>query len=316
MVDMKALREQLKQESQKKNTQQNDGAGYPFWNLENDSIATVRFLPDSDESNLYFWRERKMINLEFDGVVGQTNTNPIKVQVPSMEMWGEQCPILTEARRFYKEGKDELGQKYWAKRSFVFQGFVRNNPLTEENVPENPIRRFTINPSLYKIIYSYLMDDDNEYSPTDYDNGCDFRIQKTQKGQYASYETSSFSRKDSKLTEIEREAIEKYGLFNLMDFLPKKPDAETLRVIQEMFEASMDGDPYDPSRFSNYYRPYGLEIDGDAEAKPAKAKTPEAKPRASVQNDADEEEAAPVEAPAARKPTPQELLAKLKSKQS
>lgn len=308
MVNMKALREQLKQESQKKNTQQNDGAGFPFWNLENDSIATIRFLPDGDESNLFFWRERKMINLEFDGVVGQTNTNAVKVQVPSLEMWGEQCPILTEARRYYKEGKEELGQKYWAKRSYVFQGFVRNNPLTEENLPENPIRRFTINPSLYKIIYSYLMDDDNEYSPTDYDNGCDFRIQKTQKGQYASYETSNFSRKDSPLTKAEREAIDKYGLFNLMDFLPKKPDAEAVRVIQEMFEASLDGDPYDPSRFANFYRPYGLELDADGDNTVTKQKT-EA-PKAQVNDAVDDD------APVAKKPTPQELLAKLKSKQA
>jgi hypothetical protein len=309
MVNMKAMREQLKQESQKKNTQQNDGAGFPFWNLENDTIATVRFLPDGDASNLFFWRERKMINLEFDGIVGQTNTNAIKVQVPSVEMWGETCPILTEARRFYKEGKEELGQKYWAKRSYVFQGFVRNNPLTEENLPENPIRRFTINPSLYKIIYSYLMDDDNEYSPTDYDNGCDFRIHKTQKGQYASYETSSFSRKDSPLSDMEREAIEKYGLFNLMDFLPKKPDAEAIRVIQEMFEASLDGDPYDPSRFGNFYRPYGLEIDNDSGNTSSSTSSKSDEPKASAPTDGGDD------APVAKKPTPQELLAKLKSKQ-
>ena len=315
MVNMKALREQLKQDSQKKNTQQNDGAAFPFWNLENDSVATIRFLPDADESNLFFWRERKMINLEFDGIVGQTNANPIKIQVPSMEIWNEQCPILTEARRFYKEGKEDLGQKYWAKRSYVFQGFIRNNPLVEETVPENPIRRLTINPSLFKIIQSYLMDDDNEYSPTDYENGCDFRIHKTQKGQYASYETSSFSRKDSTLTTAELEAIEQYGLFNLSDFLPKKPDAETVRIIQEMFEASLDGEPYDPSRFANYYRPYGLEVDSDGHVTsknetPAPVEKPKAKPAPADEEVEDE----PKEV--AKKPSPQELLARLKSKQS
>ncbi len=308
MVNMKALREQLKQETQKRTTQQNDGAGFPFWNLDNDTIATARFLPDGDESNTFFWRERKMINLEFDGIVGQTNTSAIKVQVPSMEMWGEQCPILTEARRFYKEGKEELGQKYWAKRSYVFQAFVRNNPLVEENVPENPIRRLTINPSLYKIINTYLMDDDNEYSPTDYENGCDFRIHKTQKGGYASYDTSSFARKDSPLTDAELEAIEKYGLFNLMDFLPKKPDADAIRVIQEMFEASLDGDPYDPSRFGNFYRPYGLEIDTDNSAKPAEKTKSEESPKVAETDEGEEVQVT-------RKPTPQELLAKLKNKQ-
>jgi hypothetical protein len=310
MVNIKALREQLKQENQRKNVQQNDGAGYPFWNIDNGSIAQIRFLPDGDESNLYFWRERKMINLEFDGVVGQTNTAPVKVQVPSVEMWGEQCPILTEARRYYKEGNNELGQKYWAKRSYVFQAFIRVNPLVEENVPENPIRRLLVNPSLFKIIHSYLMDDDNEYSPTDYVNGCDFRIHKTQQGQYASYDTSNFSRKDSPLTSEEVDAIEKYGLFNLNDFLPKKPDADALRAIQEMFEASLDGDPYDPSRFGNFYRPYGLEVDGEesSNSQTSKNKSTQEKSTTTVNSKTEE-------TTVSSKPTPQELLARLKSKQ-
>jgi hypothetical protein len=61
------------------------------------------------------------------------------------------------------------------------------------------------------------------------------------------------------LTEAELAAIEAHGLFNLADFLPKKPSEAELRIIKEMFEASVDGRPYDNDKFGAYYRPYGLE---------------------------------------------------------
>jgi hypothetical protein len=53
-------------------------------------------------------------------------------------------------------------------------------------------------------------------------------------------------------------------LFNLADFLPKKPTDEELGIIFEMFEASVDGQLYDPDRFGNYYRPYGLDTPSSA----------------------------------------------------
>jgi hypothetical protein len=233
-----------------------------------------------------------------------------------MEMYGEDeiCPILTEARKFYKSGNDEMGQKYWKKRTYLYQGFVRSTDYVEENAPENPIRRFLINPSIYKIIYQYIMDDDNEDSPTDYENGCDFRINKTSNGKYDDYTTSNFARKNSALTDAELEAIEKYGLFNLSDFLPKKPDSDTLKAIQEMFEASLDGEPYDPSRFAKFYRPYGFQFDENATTTPSSNVTPKVKPKVSEEdtpsND-DTDDTAPVEN---KKPTAQELLAKLRAK--
>jgi hypothetical protein len=53
-------------------------------------------------------------------------------------------------------------------------------------------------------------------------------------------------------------AINTHGLFNLKDFLPKKPGEVEVKVMQEMFEASVDGEPYDPDRWSQYFRPAGM----------------------------------------------------------
>ena len=52
--------------------------------------------------------------------------------------------------------------------------------------------------------------------------------------------------------------MNQFGLHNFHDFMPKKPSAEELNVIQEMFKASVDGELYDPERFGQYYKPAGL----------------------------------------------------------
>jgi hypothetical protein len=47
-------------------------------------------------------------------------------------------------------------------------------------------------------------------------------------------------------------------LFNLGDFLPKKPTDVEIKVMKEMFEASVDGEAYDADRFGQYFRPAGM----------------------------------------------------------
>ena len=71
------------------------------------------------------------------------------------------------------------------------------------------------------------------------------------------------------LSESERGAIDQYGLHNLSDFMPKKPSAEELNIIQEMFKASVDGELYDPDRFGQYYKPAGLNVGGSNNKAPA-----------------------------------------------
>ena len=95
--------------------------------------------------------------------------------------------------------------------------------------------------------------------PTDYMRGLDFNIKKTSKGGYADYSTSNWARRETPLTEAEQAAVQAHGLFNLADFLPKKPSEAELRIIKEMFEASVEGKEYDNERWGQYYRPYGLE---------------------------------------------------------
>ena len=258
-----------------------DNAIYPHWDIPEGSTSRIRFLPDGDEKNDFFWVERAMIRLPFSGVKGQMGSKPVVVQVPCMEMYNETCPILTEVRTWFKDKSlEEMGRKYWKKRSYIFQGFVRENPLAEDNVPENPIRRFVISPSIYPLIIAALKDPDIEEIPTDYDRGLDFSITKTSKGQYADYATSKWARKESALIQSERAAIDAFGLFDLKSFLPKKPGDAELKVIKEMFESSVDGATYDEARWGQYYKPTGLRGDAvDAEDVSVARSVPSARPQ-------------------------------------
>jgi len=250
-----------------------DNAIYPHWNMAEGSEATLRFLPDGDTNNTFFWAERAMIKLPFSGIKGDTSSRPVIVQVPCVEMWGDTCPILSEVRGWFKDKSlEDMGRKYWKKRSYVFQGFVVKDPINEDSTPENPVRRFIIGPQIFQIIKSALMDPELNELPTDYNKGVDFRIAKTSKGGYADYSTSKWSRNERPLSEEESASIEAHGLFNLSDFLPKKPSEVDLKVMKEMFEASVDGEAYDMEKFGQYFRPAGMsQATGDPNKTPAAA---------------------------------------------
>jgi hypothetical protein len=330
MASLAEIRARL-QAAENKGTQTGSGGDngiYPHWNLEEGQSATLRFLPDKNPKNDFFWVERAMIRLPFAGIKGEMETKQVMVQVPCVEMWGEACPILAEVRTWFKDKSlEEMGRKYWKKRSYVFQGFVRENPISDEKGIENPIRRFIIGPQIFQIIKGALMDPELEELPTDFMHGLDFRITKTQKGGYADYNTSKWSRKESALTADEQGAIEKFGLYDLGTFLPKKPTEVELRVIKEMFEASVDGQPYDTERWGQYFRPAGVAAPGgaavtDAEDTPAPAAKPALKiatPAAPFAEDAFDEEPAPATAPVtAAKPSgnAQDILAMIRARQT
>jgi hypothetical protein len=265
-----------------------------------------------------------MIRLPFAGIKGQADSKPVIVQVPCVEMWEPNaCPILAEVRTWFKDPSlEEMGRKYWKKKSYLFQGFVRESTLGDDKVPENPIRRFVISPQIFNIVKAALMDPEMEELPTDFERGLDFMVTKTSKGGYADYSTSKYARKESALTEVERAAIEQYGLYDLQDFLPKRPNDTELKVMKEMFEASVDGQAYDPDKFGAYYKPAGFTGGGNAAAA-ATEDAPVAKaapaPAQSVPFDTDEDEVPAATAPvAAAKPSNQraeDILAMIRNRQ-
>ena len=294
MATLAEIRAKLKA-SESKGSDNNRTGGdksiYPFWNLKEGGESVLRFLPDGNTDNTFFWVERAMIKLPFAGIKGESESKPITVQVPCVEMYGDTCPILAEVRGWFKDpALEDMGRKYWKKRSYIFQGFVTEDGLGEksEEQPENPIRRFIIGPQIFTSIRAALVDPELEDLPTDYVHGLDYRMKKGSKGGYADYSTSSWARRERPLNDSEQAAIKQHGLYNLSDFLPKKPTEVELKVMKEMFEASVDGEPYDMERWGQYFKPAGMSQNtGDPNKSTPKASAP-------VAHDDSDDEPAPV----------------------
>ena len=327
MASLAEIRAKLKEQEANTGGNRSSGGGdnsiYPFWNMKEGEQSTIRFLPDGDADNTFFWKERLVIKLPFAGIKGETDSRPVQVQVPCMEMYGESCPILAEVRGWFKDASlEDMGRKYWKKRSYIFQGFVTENPIGEDATPENPIRRFIIGPQIFQLIKAALMDPDMEELPTDYTAGVDFRLSKGSKGGYADYGASNWARRERPLSDQEMAAVNTNGLFNLNDFLPKKPDETALRVLTEMFEASVDGEAYDPERWSNYFRPAGMAArTGDPQNRapaPAPAPAAPAAPVAEATTDTGWQDPAPVAPAVEAAPAEggaQDILAMIRARQ-
>lgn len=306
-----------------------DNASFPFWNIPEDSSATLRFLPDTDPDNPFFWVDRQIIRMPFQGVVGgdYPTDKTVTVNVPCIDMFGMTCPIIQETKPWWKDpAKEDLARTYYKKKSFIYQGFVVQSPLNEANVPENPIRRFILSPSLHEIIVKSLVSPDMEDMPTDFVGGRDFKIAKTRQGQYANYTTSTWSFKTRSLSDTELASVDQYGLWDLKTFRGRVPDSDEVEAIIAMFHASLAGEPFDMDSFGKYYRPYGNRGDDDGltsavSSASANKVTESAAPTASAPTAAPAPAApaasapkAPEAAVAGAKPNPQDILERIRQR--
>src|SRR6056297_2557599 len=105
MASLAEIRAKLKEQeagASGNRTSGGDNGIYPFWNMKEGESATLRFLPDGDADSTFFWKERLVIKLPFAGIKGETDSRPVQVQIPCMEMYGETCNILNEVRGWFK----------------------------------------------------------------------------------------------------------------------------------------------------------------------------------------------------------------------
>ena len=75
-------------------SQGGDNAIYPHWNMPEGSSANLRFLPDGNSKNTFFWVERAMIRLPFNGIKGESESKMTYVQVVSI---GRSAVIFSKA---------------------------------------------------------------------------------------------------------------------------------------------------------------------------------------------------------------------------
>jgi hypothetical protein len=114
-----------------------------------------------------------------------------------------------------------------------------------------------------------------------------------------------------------------HGLFTLAEFLPKRPGEVELKVMKEMFEASVDGKPYDLERWGQYFRPAGVSAPAGGSAPAVEASAPASVAPAPVApagqfDDEDDVPAptAPVAKPTAGGQNAQDILAMIRARQT
>ena len=192
---------------------------YPFWKMPDDSVAVVRFLPDLDEDNsLGFLVE----NLQHELVI-----NGQRKKVPCLEMHGEECPICALSRKHYDEKNEELGKKYYRKKSYVGQVMVIESPFDHDQT--QLVKLIEFGPQVFKQIQAAFQSGDLESAPFELKGGYNFRFRKTKTGQgQNSYTTSNFAPKQ---TDLDDEIISQLTLFNLIDYRGEKIDRATVEAM-------------------------------------------------------------------------------------
>jgi hypothetical protein len=189
---------------------------YQFWKMPVDSTAIVRFLPDKNQDN-----PRKFLVENFTHkltVGGKTKV------VPCLSMYGEACPCCELSARFYAEGDETQGLKYYKKRSYIAQIVLIDSPFEEtleDGEEEAVVKLIDFGPKVFKCIQAGFKSGDLEEEPYFYKGGYNFRIKKTQSGKWPDYGTSSFA---PKATDLDDDLIDliKESHFDLSEHREKQ----------------------------------------------------------------------------------------------
>jgi hypothetical protein len=237
--------------------------------LPYDATSTVRFLPASsdlmeNEVQPRFWLPKKIIRLRFENP--EQAESEVILPIPVMQMYTggktendlilKQVKVLyDEADKLKKNGKEEEAKQIQAKASYhwtrgecIAQGFVVKSGFIEPDLPENPIRLFELNKQLMNVITATLNSDDPEtkleFWPCHGKKGSNFVIKKTRSGDYPKYDAGScFSRQGpTSLSTEQLASLDEHGLFDLNDFLPKRPSDAEYQVLAEIVRMSIEGE--------------------------------------------------------------------------
>lgn len=257
----------------------NEGGGnarwklfFNFWKAPDDSVSTVRFLPDADEANpLAFLVENLTHELQVNGK---------RERVACLKMYGEACPICELSARFYDknsaEHSEELGKTFYRKKSYIAQALILETPV--EHDAEQLVKLIDFGPQVFKQIQAAFGSGDLEAEPQSLKGGYNFRFRKTKTGSgQNSYTTSNFSPKQ---TDVADELIASIKLYNLAEY--REPKTERA-ALDAMLIAATTGGTYEAP---------GAKDSGDAPKTAAPAPAPTASATV-TSSPATTEEAAP-----------------------
>jgi hypothetical protein len=198
---------------------------YQFWKIPDDSTAIVRFLPDKDDGN--------PLNFLVENLHHELTINGKRETVPCMSMYGHKCPICELSRKYYDDENEEMGKKYYKKKSYVGQVIVVESPIDHDQT--QLVKLIEFGPAVFKAIHAGFKSGDLDEVPYEFKGGYNFRIKKTKNGQYASYSTSSFAPKAS---DLEDDLISSLELYDLKQY--RTPEIDMAK-LEAMLVADMTG---------------------------------------------------------------------------
>lgn len=288
--------DQLKDAFKKRTDSQSSSSGswdkfFPFYKMNFGEIAAFRFLPDLDENNPWaFVVENKYHEFTINGK---------KKRVACLHMYGEDCPACEMSSKFYSDGDKTMGKTFWRKIDYLASGLVVSSPFEFKISDDNPNSLISLGPKLFEIVEAALIQGDFDQPPYDLIDGCDFRIAKTQQGEYASYTTSAFARKSSP---IDQETLGKIKLLDLKSYRYAKTEKA---AMEAMIESVLTGRAFDDKKAAEDGAPPVMKEPAPLQSAPAPVAAPVA--------------AAPAAAPEAAAPTSgraAEILARLRRTQA
>jgi Pyruvate/2-oxoglutarate dehydrogenase complex, dihydrolipoamide acyltransferase (E2) component, and related enzymes len=214
------------------------GDVYPHWDIEEDTTATVRILEDKNPDNPNVFYVEKL-------------THKLSVQdkhqtIACVKMFGEKCPICDLSYKFYKaEGdKSKSGRYYYCNRQYLLKALILKDPIKYEEEGQTAVgqvKTLNITSQIMDEIKKAISNTNEETAlsaiPWDVDEGHNFIIHKTKKGDYFNYSGSSFSGKITAIDDKYMDAVEA-GSVDLSTLLPENPGVEKL---QALLEAHLNG---------------------------------------------------------------------------
>jgi len=271
---------------------------YPFWKMELDQTALVRFLPDQDDNN--------PMGFVVENLSHKLNVNGKDRTVPCLKMYGESCPCCELSRKYYDEKDEKMGLKFWRRQEFIGQLLVLNSPFEYPHTDEdNPVRMVMLGPKIFKLIQAAFASGDLEENPTDFTNGYDFRFTKSKQGQWADYTLSKFVPKQSP---VPANLLDRMELNNLADYRTRKVDRATMEA---MIQADLMGQSYDDKNGGDASTPASVDtpkagVDAEQLVSSTKAEAPAAKQEAAPKAEA--------VAPAAGASNAEDILARIRNR--
>lgn len=249
---------------------------FNFWKAPVDSVSTVRFLPDADESNA--------LGFLVENHTHELNINGKREKIACLKMYGETCPICELSARYYDKNStdhnEDLGRQFYRKKSYIGQVLVMETPV--EHDAEQLVKLIDFGPQVFKQIQAAFQSGDLENAPFELKGGYNFRFRKTQTGSgQNSYTTSSFAPKQ---TDVADDVIESITLLNLNDYRTPKMDRSTMEamLLAAQTGASYDGDNKASAAPAKAAAPAPAPQDNEPDAEAEAPKAPEAGAKLSV----------------------------------